>query len=435
MKDFSLYLFLLFCFTFLGTNAAAQSITDSASLESSLAAVTDAPVITEINTDSLKYVYRLDSLNSEIPLVYNPQVQKYIGVYTGSRKREFSNMLEQSKYYFPIFEKALKAYNIPDAFKYLPVIESAMNASAVSKSGATGMWQFMYTTGKGYRLIMDEYVDERKDPIQASYAAAKYLRDAYNSLGDWILALAAYNCGAGAVKRAIVKAGGERDFWQLQSFLPGETQRYIPAFIAATYVMSYPNHHNLIAANNGVCHLTDSVYVNRFINLNELSSKLNLQANQLSKLNPCYKKGIVNGSTDKPKRLIIPQLNTAMYASLYNELNKTKAPTVEIKIEKEPIEEPTAEPEVETVASINEVKQPAALSYNTTTASVTTYPIKSLSNPSPSYINYTVKMGDTLLAIASRFKGLTVDRIKELNQLSNSMLKIGSILKLVTINY
>ena len=135
-------------------------------------------------------------------------------------------MLELSQYYFPIFEKALKAYNLPDAFKYLPVIESAMDATAVSKSGATGLWQFMYTTGKGYRLIMDEYVDERKDPIQASYAAAKYLREAYNDLGDWILALAAYNCGAGAVKRAIAKAGGERDFWKFQSYLPSETQRY-----------------------------------------------------------------------------------------------------------------------------------------------------------------------------------------------------------------
>ena len=432
MKEFSLYLLLLSCFTLVGKNASAQSIADSVNVNTSSSVITDEPILNIENPDSLLYVNRLDSLKSEIPLIYNPQVKKYIGIYTGSRKIEFSNMLELSQYYFPIFEKALKAYNLPDAFKYLPVIESAMDATAVSKSGATGLWQFMYTTGKGYRLTMDEYVDERKDPIQASYAAAKYLREAYNDLGDWILALAAYNCGAGAVKRAIAKAGGERDFWKFQSYLPSETQRYIPAFIAATYVMSYSDYHNVCPSQNGVCSKTDTVYVNRFINLKELCSTLNLQPNQLGKLNPGYKKGIVNGSKEKPKRLIIPQLNTQMYASLYNELNKTKAPAVEMEIER--IDEPKVEPAVVSVAAINEVKQPASLSYNTTTAD-TNYPSKTTSNPSPSYINYTVKMGDTLMAIASRFKGLTVDKIKEINQLSTSLLRIGSILKLVSVNY
>ena len=432
MKEFSLYLLLLSCFTLVGKNASAQSIADSVNVNTSSSVITDEPILYIENPDSLLYVNRLDSLKSEIPLIYNPQVKKYIGIYTGSRKIEFSNMLELSQYYFPIFEKALKAYNLPDAFKYLPVIESAMDATAVSKSGATGLWQFMYTTGKGYRLIMDEYVDERKDPIQASYAAAKYLREAYNDLGDWILALAAYNCGAGAVKRAIAKAGGERDFWKFQSYLPSETQRYIPAFIAATYVMSYSDYHNVCPSQNGVCSKTDTVYVSRFINLNRLCSTLNLQPNQLGKLNPGYKKGIVNGSKEKPKRLIIPQLNTQMYASLYNELNKTYA--TEIKTEKAQVSEIYTEPVIEKIALINEVKQHEPLSYNTNLP-VSKYQLRSSPNSSPSYINYTVKMGDTLMDIASRFKGLTVDKIKELNQLSTSILKIGSILKLVTINY
>ena len=432
MKEFSLYLLLFSCFTLVGTDASAQSNADSVSVGTPSAIISNEPIVSLANPDSLIYVNRLDSLKSEIPLVYNPQVQKYINVYTGSRKKEFSNMLEQSQYYFPIFEKALKAYNIPEAFKYLPVIESAMKATAVSKSGATGLWQFMYSTGKGYRLIIDEYVDERKDPIQASYAAAKYIREAYNELGDWLLALAAYNCGTGAVKRTIVKAGGARDFWQIQAYLPAETQRYVPAFIAATYVMSYSDYHNLCPSQSGVCSQTDSVYVNRFINLNRLCNTLNLKPNQLCNLNPGYKKGIINGSIQKPKRLIIPQLNTQMYAILYNELNKTY--DTEIKTEKSHVSEIYTEPLIEKITLVNEVKQPEPLSYNTN-VSAAKYQLKSSLSSSPSYINYTVKMGDTLMDIASRFKGLTVDKIKEFNQLSTSILTIGSILKLVTINY
>jgi membrane-bound lytic murein transglycosylase D len=421
MKEFSFNIFLLCCFIILSTSTKAQTNTHSINLA-------ETPIASSLNSDSLLYVERLDSLKSEMSLVYNPQVQKYITIYTGGRKKEFSSMLEQSQYYFPIFEKALKSYQIPLIFKYLPIIESAMNALAVSKTGATGLWQFTYETGKSYRLVIDEYVDERKDPIQASYAAAKYIREAYNDLGDWTLALAAYNCGTGAVKRAIVKAGGIRNYWQLQPYLPLETQKYVPAFIAATYVMSYPDYHNICATENGVCKQTDSIYVKSFINLNELCNTLNLQPNQLCNLNPCYKKGIVNGTVENPKRLIIPQLKSGMYASLYNELNKAQVP--EIKIEKVAIAEPVIEP----VVLENTVKNPSRLTYKTTVPT-TEYQNNSITNSSLSYINYTVKMGDTLFGIAKRFQGLTVDKIKEINQLSTSILTIGSILKLVTINY
>ena len=153
-------------------------------------------------------------------------------------------MLGLSDYYFPIFEKALKANDIPEEIKYLPIIESSMNPQAVSRVGATGLWQFMFATAKGYGLKMDSFVDERKDPIQASYAAAAYFRDAYAELGDWLLAIAAYNCGRGNVDRAIKKANS-RDFWDIRPFLPMETRNYVPAFIAAVYVMNFSKAHDI----------------------------------------------------------------------------------------------------------------------------------------------------------------------------------------------
>ena len=184
---------------------------------------------------NLIYKYRLDSISSNIDLDYNSYVQRYIDVFTTKRKTEIGKMLGLGNYYFPIFEKALAAYKIPQEFKYLPIIESSMNPMAVSKSGATGLWQFMYTTGKVYGLTIDDFVDERRDPIAASYAAAAYLKDAYKEFGDWLLALAAYNCGSGTVRRAILKVGINPTFWDIQSYLPAETRSYVPAFIAANY--------------------------------------------------------------------------------------------------------------------------------------------------------------------------------------------------------
>ncbi|MGV3546483.1 MAG: lytic transglycosylase domain-containing protein, partial [Pedobacter sp.] len=184
---------------------------------------------------NLLYKLRLDSIQQTVPLDYNEYVQTYIDIYT-KRKAMYGDMLGLSSYYFPIFEKALKTYNIPTEIKYLSIVESSLNPHAVSRVGATGLWQFMFGTAKAYGLNMDNFVDERKDPIQASYAAAAYFRDAYEELGDWLLAIAAYNCGKGNVNRAIMKAGS-RNFWDIRKFLPKETSNYVPAFIAAVYVM------------------------------------------------------------------------------------------------------------------------------------------------------------------------------------------------------
>jgi membrane-bound lytic murein transglycosylase D len=264
---------------------------------------------------------RLDSIRKAIPLDYNEYVQKYIDVYT-SRKNMMGKMLGLSSYYFPIFEQALKSYNIPDELKYLPIIESSMNPHAVSRVGATGLWQFMFSTAKGYGLNMDNFVDERKDPVQASYAAAAYFRDAYEELGDWLLAIAAYNCGAGNVNRAIAKANS-RDFWEIRPFLPQETRNYVPAFIAAVYVMNFASQHQILEQKSPLAVKTDTVQVNHFVSLTALSEALQLETDALFVLNPSYKKKIVNGTDESPKRIIMPSAKLTNFAMIYEVLNNT----------------------------------------------------------------------------------------------------------------
>jgi membrane-bound lytic murein transglycosylase D len=286
------------------------------------------PVIPETPTFyNYNFVYknRLDSIQKSIPLAYNEYVQKYIDIYS-SRKDMIGKMLGLSSYYFPIFEQALKNYNVPDELKYLPVIESAMNPQAVSRVGATGLWQFMFSTARGYGLSVDNFVDERKDPIEASYAAGAYFRDAYAELGDWLLAIAAYNCGTGNVNRAIQKAGS-RDFWQIRPFLPLETRNYVPAFIAAIYIMNCPKMHQIQSQQSSLALKTDTVQVSRFVSMASLAQALNMDESALCGLNPSYRKKIVNGTQEVPKRIIMPAVSLENYAMLYDVLNNSTVNT------------------------------------------------------------------------------------------------------------
>jgi membrane-bound lytic murein transglycosylase D len=279
---------------------------------------------------NFSYKKRLDSIQRDIPLAYNESVQGYIDVYS-ARKDQMGKMLGLSEYYFPIFENALKAFNMPMELKYLPIIESSMNSYAISKHGATGLWQFMFTTAKGYGLRMDNYVDERRDPIQSSYAAARYFKDAYTELGDWLLAIAAYNCGTGNVNRAIAKAGS-RDFWEIRKYLPQETRNYVPAFIAAIYVMNCPDKHQIKSQKSLFAIKTDTIQVNRFVSLSDIAQALTMEEDDLLTLNPSYKKRIVNGTPESPKRIIMPKVSLVSYAGIYDVLNNTttaiQAPTL-----------------------------------------------------------------------------------------------------------
>jgi membrane-bound lytic murein transglycosylase D len=312
LKVYTIAFFILFASSFL---AVGQSHILSINDTTSVPVLPEEVVFANYN---FTYKTRLDSIQKIVPLSYNEHVQKYIDIYS-ARKDMMGKMLGLSDYYFPIFEKALASYNIPAEIKYLPIIESSMNPHAVSRVGATGLWQFMFSTAKGYGLNMDNFVDERKDPIQASYAAAAYFRDAYAELGDWLLSIAAYNCGMGNVRRAIEKADS-RNFWELRRFLPLETRNYVPAFIAAMYVMNCPDKHE-ITRQKGYAKATDTVQVNHFISIPDLAKALNIEEEELSMMNPSYKKKIVNGTEVAPKRVIIPKVNFEDYAQLYEVLN------------------------------------------------------------------------------------------------------------------
>lgn len=284
---------------------------------------TSVPVLDEgptFHNHNYLYKARLDSIQQMVPLTYNEFVQNYIDIYAG-RKDMMGKMLGLSGYYFPIFEKALKSYNIPEEIKYLPIIESSMNPHAVSRVGATGLWQFMFATAKDYGLSMDNFVDERKDPIQASYAAAAYFRDAYEELGDWLLSIAAYNCGMGNVKRAMAKADS-RDFWEIRRFLPMETRNYVPAFIAAVYVMKCSDSHQIKMQKSPFLKNTDTIQITRFVSLPSLAEAMNIDVEELWGLNPSYKKKIVNGTELAPKRVILPKVDLASFSNVYRLLNE-----------------------------------------------------------------------------------------------------------------
>ncbi len=253
---------------------------------------------------------RLSRMPTRIEMPYNNVVRQFIDRYTSRMRRSVSAWLGSSNFYMPIFEQALESYGVPLELKYLPVIESALNPKAVSRVGATGLWQFMLATGKQYGLRVNSLVDDRRDPIRSSYAAAKFLRDLYRIFGDWTLAIAAYNCGPENVNKAIRRSGGSMDYWKIYPYLPAETRGYVPAFIAANYVMTYYCEHNICPMLTNLPELTDTVVVNKNVSLASISKICDIDINMLRDLNPQYRKDLVNGLTEPSTiRLTIPAMN------------------------------------------------------------------------------------------------------------------------------
>ena len=242
-----------------------------------------------------EYMERLKRIPSVIEMPYNDIVQKFIDRYSSRLRRSVSYMLGAQNFYMPIFEQALETYGLPLELKYLPVIESALNPKAVSRVGATGLWQFMLKTGKNYGLEVNSLVDERRDPVKASYAAARYLSDLYKIFGNWNLVIAAYNCGPNNINKAIHRAGGERDYWKISSYLPRETQGYVPAFIAANYVMNYYSVHNIQPMRVTFSSNTDTILVNRDVKMEKIASICNIDINELKALNPQYNTTLIPG--------------------------------------------------------------------------------------------------------------------------------------------
>jgi membrane-bound lytic murein transglycosylase D len=404
-----------------------------------------------LNYQSGLYKRRLDSIKKEVPLDYNEFVQSYIDIYAHNRD-EMAHVLGLTKYYFPIYEKAFRDAGIPEEIKYLSIVESKLDPYAVSRVGATGAWQFMFTTARMYGLNMDDYVDERRDPIQASYAAAAYLKDAYQEFGDWLLAIASYNCGKSNVERAIQKAGAS-DFWSIRQYLPNETRGYVPAYIAVTYLMNYYSKHNIIPQLYAYSLKTDTVLVNKYIALSAVSKALNLDIKQLAFLNPSYKRQIVNGTDKAPRRLVIPQVEKIQYSALYEALNNTNVVATLPQLlnvsyhDKKAGEMPKYHKvrkgetlgdiadnfgvEVQDLKVWNHLHSNKAvigqkLKLSGASGLTDDQPVKKQTN----YITYKVKTGDTLRGIAARFDGATVENIRSLNGLKKGQLQPGMTIKI-----
>ncbi|MDE7397780.1 MAG: transglycosylase SLT domain-containing protein, partial [Muribaculum sp.] len=254
------------------------------------------------------YIKRLAAIPTTIEMPYNQIVRQYINMYTQRRRQLVENMLGMSLYYLPIFEAALERHGVPLELRYLPVIESAMNPDAVSRVGATGLWQFMLPTARGLGLEINTLVDERRDPYASSDAAARYLKQLYGMYNDWSLAIAAYNCGPGNINKAIRRAGVEKpDFWAIYYCLPQETRGYFPAFIAANYVMTYYNLHGISPALARRPIVTDSVHVDRRIHFNQIAEVLNMPVEEIRVLNPQFRHDLIPGNT-KPYSLVLPSM-------------------------------------------------------------------------------------------------------------------------------
>lgn len=248
-------------------------------------------------SDSI-YMDRLSRIPSIMEMPYNEAVKKFIDMYATRLRGKVSYMLAATNFYMPIFEEALDLYDLPMELKYLPIIESALNPVAVSRQGATGLWQFMLGTGKVYGLENNSLVDERRDPIKSTWAAVRYLKDLYAIYQDWNLVLAAYNSGPGTVNKAIRRAGGATDYWTIYNFLPKETRGYVPAFIAANYIMTYYCEHNICPMDTQLPAGTDTIHVNKDLHLQQIADVCNLSLDQLRGLNPQYKKDIVPGNSE-----------------------------------------------------------------------------------------------------------------------------------------
>lgn len=264
---------------------------DSSNRQSILSTLKDDTTAYE-NNDSLIY-HRLKNIVTEVPLAYNSKVKRFIELYAVQRQRSSSYILGLAQYYYPWMKAIFDRYDVPEEIVYVTIIESALNPTAVSPAGATGIWQFMYGTGKMYGLEVDTYVDDRRDPYKATDAAARHFRDLYNIFHDWGLAISAYNCGAGNVRKAIQRSGGATDFWGVCPYLPKETQNYFPAYLGALYMMSYHQQYGINPISIKIPTSVDTVMVTKEIHLEQVAKVLNISLDEIKSLNPQYKRNII----------------------------------------------------------------------------------------------------------------------------------------------
>ena len=369
------------------------------------------------------YIERLSRLPNIMEMPYNDIVQKFIDRYTGRLRHSVSYMLGASNFYIPIFEQALEAYNLPLELKYLPVIESALNPKATSHVGAAGLWQFMVGTGKQYGLEINSLVDERRDPVKSSYAAAQYLRDLYRIFGDWSLVIAAYNCGPDNINKAIHRADGQADYWKIYPYLPKETRGYVPAFIAANYVMNYYCEHNICPMRAKLPAKTDTVMVNKDVHLKQIADVCGIDIEELRTLNPQYRRDIVNGNS-KPSVIRLP--SSATNAFIANEDSIYNYQTNELFTRRSLVEvDNTA---TNTNYSRKSSSRKSSVSTSKRSKRETARDRRRKNKKGAKGKDVTVRNGDTLSEIAAK-NHTTVKKLRKLNGIKGNNIRAGKKLK------
>ncbi len=368
----------------------------------------DEKVDFELPTELLKA--RLKEMDAKSPfnIEYNQGLENIIKSFLKNRKKSFERLMAISEYYFPIFEEALAKQNVPLEIKYLAVVESALNPKAVSRVGATGLWQFMYQTGKQYNLNIDSYVDDRSDPLKASEAAAQYMTNMYKIFGDWDLVLASYNSGPGNVSKAIRRSGGQQNYWNIRKHLPQETQGYVPAFLATMYIYEYHKAHGIKPERAVVKQFaTDTIMIRKQLSFKQISDLLDIPVAQLQLLNPQYKLGVVPAYNDKKHFLTLPSQKVAIFTS--NEDKIYAYAQFELDKREKPF-----------------TRQQQAYAYRDSLRS---------NNDSTSVVSRTkyhkVRRGDNLSEIANRYN-VAMSDIKRWNKLKNNKAPLGRNLKIIT---
>jgi membrane-bound lytic murein transglycosylase D len=415
----------------------------------------------ELPTDTLKK--RLKELDAKTPfnVEYNPSLESVIKSYLKNRRKSLQRLIILSSFYFPMFERELDNYNIPLEIKYLAIVESALNPRAKSRVGATGLWQFMFATGKEYGLDVSSYVDERSDPIQSTEAAAKYLAKLYEIFGDWDLALAAYNSGPGNVTKAIRRSGGYQNYWNIRHNLPRETAGYLPAFLANMYIFEYAEAHGFKKYKSESAYFeTDTVRVKQMITLDQVSELTDTPIEKLQFLNPSYKLDIIPFIKDKNYTLRLPNevigkfVNNedSIYAFAKAEFAKREKPLPQFFNANDRIQYRVKSGDYlgrigrMYGVRVSDIKRWNGLRSNNISIGqrLTIYPRKpyiaaptatpqktSTSKPlSGNITTYTVQSGDSLWSISQKFPGVSVQNIKDWNDISGTNLKPGMILKI-----
>ena len=373
------------------------------------------------------YIERLQRIPSVMEMPYNDVVRKFIDRYAVRLRASVSYMLGAANFYMPIFEEALEMYNLPLELKYLPVIESALSPTATSRVGAAGLWQFMLATGKQYGLEVNSLVDERRDPIKSTYAAARYLRDLYKIYDDWNLVIAAYNYGPQNINKAIHRAGGVKDYWAIYKYLPRETQGYVPAFIAANYIMTYYCEHNICPMRTQIPAKSDTIVVNRDVHFKQIAAVTGIRIEELRSLNPQYRRDIVNGST-QPSVIRLPQTYVNAFLDREDSIYNYEAATL---LTKRTVVEVTADDVKEDVVARSQTVAPRthqATHGRTRAVSQSRNRRGGKTASRGRSQSVTVKSGQTLSQIAKK-NNTTVEKLKRLNGIKGNTIRAGKKLK------